>query len=374
LEIDGGAGSTILKEIGPRAFENKSAITGILIPRSIVRIGENAFYGCTGLTAIYYAGTLAQWATVTKAEPNVTLSVTKVYCYSEAETTDGNHWHWGEDGIPAVWPKGKPVEPPPPNNFVGFDTYDYEDKLVLERYTGADTLVIVPTTIGILDEAAFTGNAVITDVVLPLGLSWIVTGAFAGCESLQNIYFRGTAQQWGYIEKPLDEPFVNAEKYWYSEARNDGGSYWRWKNGVPTVWVEGDDDEEGGDDDPKEEFEMQGTTLVKYNGDAAHLLVWQSEIDIKTIDKEAFAGNVTLRSIVIPKSVTKIDDNPFEGCDNLQYIYFAHDEAELFETLEVYAQMEDLLVTKCYFYSETSKPRGDYWGYWHYAGGAPEIW
>ena len=76
------------------------------------------------------------------------------------------------------------------------------------------------------------------------------------------------------------------------------------------------------------EFEykqIDGAAAVsKYNGSSE-----KAEIPEKTDDGEvrmilsgAFEGNKELKGVVIPESVVKIEENVFNGCENLQDIYF----------------------------------------------------
>ncbi len=66
------------------------------------------------------------------------------------------------------------------------------------------------------------------------------------------------------------------------------------------------------------DFEMDGTTLVKYTGNQADLTLPDS---IVTIGKDAFSENLSLRNVVIPDSVRTIDYAAFENCANLQTVF-----------------------------------------------------
>ncbi len=65
------------------------------------------------------------------------------------------------------------------------------------------------------------------------------------------------------------------------------------------------------------DFEMDGTTLVKYTGHASDLTLPDT---IQTIGKDAFSENASLRNVVIPDSVRTIDYAAFENCTNLQTV------------------------------------------------------
>lgn len=66
------------------------------------------------------------------------------------------------------------------------------------------------------------------------------------------------------------------------------------------------------------DFIMDGRTLTKYTGHQAELTLPDF---ITTIGKDAFSGNVSLRSVIIPSSVKTIDYAAFENCTNLYEVY-----------------------------------------------------
>lgn len=74
----------------------------IILPNSVERIGIQVFYNCTSLEAIYSERT----------EPFISFSsrnnINKrtIYYYSETKpTSEGQFWHYGEDGkTPVIWP------------------------------------------------------------------------------------------------------------------------------------------------------------------------------------------------------------------------------------------------------------------------------
>jgi len=63
-----------------------------------------------------------------------------------------------------------------------------------------------------------------------------------------------------------------------------------------------------------QDFEMNGTVLVKYNGSAANVTI---PAGVTAIGNEAFAGCASLTSVTIPSSVTTIDYGAFAECDSL---------------------------------------------------------
>ena len=63
-------------------------------------------------------------------------------------------------------------------------------------------------------------------------------------------------------------------------------------------------------------------TITKYTGSVAYLTI-PDELDgypVIGIGNEVFKGNTSLRSVVIPDSITTIGDNSFNGCTNLETV------------------------------------------------------
>lgn len=75
------------------------------------------------------------------------------------------------------------------------------------------------------------------------------------------------------------------------------------------------------------EFQVNGTTLVKYNGTAEDVSVPNQ---VKEIEAEAFAGNDTVRHITIGEAVEVIGARAFSECSNLQSVTIP-DSVEIIE-------------------------------------------
>ena len=65
------------------------------------------------------------------------------------------------------------------------------------------------------------------------------------------------------------------------------------------------------------DFTVDGDVLVKYNGGEENLTVLSG---VTTIGKEAFAGNKTIKKVILPDTVRKIDFAAFEDCTELMQV------------------------------------------------------
>ena len=62
-----------VSEIGARAFADNTAITAVTIPVCVTSIGEGAFTGCTGITDVYYDGSVEGWNEIAVGNGNDAL-------------------------------------------------------------------------------------------------------------------------------------------------------------------------------------------------------------------------------------------------------------------------------------------------------------
>ncbi|MBE6596970.1 MAG: hypothetical protein E7641_04785, partial [Ruminococcaceae bacterium] len=93
------------KIIADSVFKYCDYLTGIVISGSVTNIGENAFYYCSALDAVYYCGTSEEWLALLENIENGNTDFTSatLYYYSETEPEEeGNYWHY-VDGVATVW-------------------------------------------------------------------------------------------------------------------------------------------------------------------------------------------------------------------------------------------------------------------------------
>ena len=76
-------------------------------------------------------------------------------------------------------------------------------------------------------------------------------------------------------------------------------------------------------------------------------------------------------TMVLPATLTTVEDSAFANCKNLKTIFFGGTE-EQFDALSIADSNEALADTELYIYSE-SEP-AEQGNYWHYENGSPVIW
>lgn len=81
----------------------------------------------------------------------------------------------------------------------------------------------------------------IPDIVIPKTVKSIGIAAFSGGDykPLNAVYYEGTAEEWRSIsiDSWANDRLIKAPKFYYSDTEpTEEGNYWRYVDGVPTVW------------------------------------------------------------------------------------------------------------------------------------------
>ena len=77
--------------------------------------------------------------------------------------------------------------------------YFHSESAVIRN--GKLTEIVLPSSLRRLRYGALSGNKALTRVTLPRTLTNIANDVFRDCESLREICFAGTVQEWKKIEK-----------------------------------------------------------------------------------------------------------------------------------------------------------------------------
>ena len=137
--------------------------------------------------------------------------------------------------------------------------------------------ITFPSTLTDIYKDAFRDCKDLTYVTLPGGLRYLHSSAFSGCQSLTNVSFNSRLQEIG------DRAFINCN--------------------LSTVTIPGNVKRIG-------EFAFDGNRLTNIT----------IEDGVEIIDEFAFYENPTLKSVVIPGSVTDFKTDVFSHCYQLQRI------------------------------------------------------
>lgn len=174
--------------IGLYGFNNCRKLTSIILPNSLITIGEMAFNYCACLKQI-----------------NIPSSVTSIsndaflYCNSLIKITvdDNNTSYYSEDGV--LYSKDK-------TKMIRYPAGKENDKFV------------IPSNVNVIEKFALLGCENLTTVTIPNSISNIDTSAFNVCDSLTNIYYNGTEEQWNKINISAkgNDSLKNATKIYFA--------------------------------------------------------------------------------------------------------------------------------------------------------------
>lgn len=289
-------------EIGERAFDSTYNITEVTMPDSIVNIGERAFSFCFKLEKIHFSKNLESIGS---------------YAFEDCERLKEVHLPdtLKELGFCSFMDcKELELVTMPGDIENGRSAFTGCNKLADENgffvhngvayaYYGENAVVNVPEGTKIIKHGLFShynneGSANIRKVILPEGLEKIEGNAFAGCKFLEEISIPKTVHTIG------DNAFSGCTMLKRFEipdtVENMGDRIFRGCRGFA--------DENG--------FVIVNNTIYDYYGTEKNIEIPEG---IEIISENAFYG-CAVTTIKLPSTVVKIGSRAFEGCKELEKI------------------------------------------------------
>jgi alpha-tubulin suppressor-like RCC1 family protein len=289
-------------------FENNTALTSVIIPGSVTTLGASAFYHCYNLTAVYFQGN----APTLMPSPNGSgynnfAGDTNAIVYYMPGTTG---WGTTFGGLPtALW--------------VPFRYYTNSDNatVTITAYTGPGGAVIVPNLINgypvtsIIDES-FSACTSLTSVTIPGSVTNFGYSELSSCPSLMGIYFQGNAPSLGQYVFSGD---LLATVYYLPTP---GATIWGATfGGLPTALWEPFTCTTNSDN--------ATVTLTSYTGPGGTVTIpgTLNGLPVTSIGTNAFTANVfvsalQITNVLIPNTVTNLEEGAFQMCSNLAGVYF----------------------------------------------------
>lgn len=330
-----------VKAISPNTFNCKSIITAIKLPRQLVSIGDYAFNSCTSLEKIVIPSKVEKIGVMAFSAcaelksivvpPSVISIGEQAFENSDAlkiiYVQKNSFAHkWFTEKLPEVTGKLEFYNSGDGGNEFSSPVYDFnytlsKDGVYIEKYTGSDEAVRVPSTIsgtrvvGVGSDF-FRGCTTVKSVFIPATIDDIDTDALSWCPSLENIFV--DASNTTYTAE--DGVLFSADRTRLircPEGKRCGiyiipqgikqltaGAFYGCKL-VAGITI------------PKTVERIGAHCFEACTGITSVIL----PPTVKTIGAEAFKSCTNLKNVTIPPMLTELGENAFEHCVSLNDVY-----------------------------------------------------
>ena len=182
-----------LVSIGERAFDGCSSLSSITIPNSVISIGRNAYYGCPSLKSVYISD-LFVWCSKIDFDGNNANPLCnggELYLNNQlvsdlvipADVTEINKYTFqGCSSLTSVTI---------PNNVTSIG---------YAAFSGCSSMLLINLSDGLIEigECAFSDCSSISSVVIPNSVASIGNAAFQNCSSLSSVVIPNNVTSIGY--------------------------------------------------------------------------------------------------------------------------------------------------------------------------------
>ena len=193
---------------------------------------------------------------------------------------------------------------------------------VLKRYIGSHGTVIIPDLVTSIGDGAFKLCKTLVSITIPDSVQDVGDRAFLGCESLRNIYYNGGIEGWlGIKFHGIDSNPMNWDSRLYinGELLTDiiipdgvtsiGDDAFKHCKTLVSITI------------PDSVTSIGDHAFF----DCVNLKTINIPDFVTSIGEYAFSGCNTVANITIPLAVTSIGKNAFSGCESLKDVYYNGD-------------------------------------------------
>ena len=314
-------------QIGYSAFDNCYSLTSVSIPEGVTSIGDWAFAGCDGLTSIFIPNS------VTHIGENV-FNCSKM---TEINVASDNKQYTSIDGILFNKEKTIIIRYPAGKKKSSYSIPNSVTQIEKFAFSGCDglTSITIPESVTSIGDAAFAGCDGLTSIIIPNSVTYIGGNAFDSCSSLISVIISEGVTSINH------SMFINCSALTSIKIPNTVTKIDTWAfNGcssLASIYISESvitiyDAFDKCDNLKKAEFasieslcridfSQPSSNPLKY---AKHLFIDGTEVtkvvipeSITTINEYTFYGCSSLTSVEIPDSVTSIGKCAFYGCSGI---------------------------------------------------------
>ena len=313
-----------------------TALTDVTLGNNVTFIERNAFYNCTGLTDVYYDGTIEEWNNITFEYGGVgnecLTGATIHFAGSEEPVTSGQcgdnvYWSYDEDTATlTISGEGK--------MYYSFDS----DSQPWSEYQEELQAVIIKEGVTSIGSSSFYNCCNMKNVTISNSVTYIGNYAFFGCTALENVYYGGTERKWNSIRiQNGNECLISVEiQFGGIEDPHSGqcgdNVFWSYDEDTATLTISGEGEMRDYDWDSqpwltyrnsiKSVFVEDGVTSIGWFafGRFPELISVTMPNSVTCIGVDAFAVCSALTSITIPDGVRSILPQAFVSCTSLESV------------------------------------------------------
>ena len=201
-------------EIGDYAFYGCAGLSAVSIPEQMRRIGDCAFAGCSSLKKAVIPAGVTELGFGVFSECPALLSITAASGSADFSSADGVlfnkdgtvllQYPGGKTGSYTVPAKVKKIER---NAFcgcaglTGVTVHDGVREIGMYAFYGCSALTSfrVPSGLDTIDTGMFSDCSSLTSVTIPACMTRIAYSAFYGCGALTDVYFGGDRTAWSAV-------------------------------------------------------------------------------------------------------------------------------------------------------------------------------
>jgi hypothetical protein len=290
-----------VSEIGEHAFEGCGNLTSINLHIDVQTIGWGAFFECYSLNDVYYDGTESRWNLITIHTENDPIHFAKIHYSGYEKYSEGldflmiDDWTCYVSGIGYCTDEIIVI----PREYMGMIVAGIDEN----AFSNCNNVrcIVIPDSVTTIKSYAFYGCECLQTIEIPESVVSIGYGAFYGCYTLTDVYYGGTRQRWGTLYIDVDnEPLFRANVHYSNDEKYSDGL---------DFYDKGD-----------------GTCYVSSIGSCMDSSIFIPEeysgMIVNGIGANAFSYCSHILAIAIPDSITFIESDAFNNCQELNAITF----------------------------------------------------
>ena len=295
--------------IGPRAFRGCTNLANISIPNSIVQIGTNAFSSCSSLTNVYISN-IAAWCKISFYDESANPLVYAKNLYLNGELITNLVIPEGVTTIPvyAFRRQSSIKSVSLPSSLISIEKMAFYDCLGI-------TSISIPNNVTKVADSAFKNCQNLATLSLGTGIITFGTKVFEECSNLTDIYITDILA-WcnsSYGNYYYDHPLWYAKNLYLNNAliteliipegvTTIPNCAFRGQESIVSVTI------------PQS---VTSIGYIAFDGNS-NIKTLTIQNGVETIGTYAFSNCSSLSSVIIPNSVTTIGEFAFSGCSSLQ--------------------------------------------------------